>query len=336
MPAKLLHSYLSNRSQATLVNGFKSISSEVKCGVPQGSILGPLLFLIYINDLARVSSFDIRLFADDACLILDDKNPKRLQNNINHELNKINNWMKINKLSINYDKTNYMIFTKKRNDSNFCLQLDGHELQRVTNAKYLGVILNDKLNWTSHINNIYTKISKASYILCKIRHYVNLNTLKMIYYSLVYPHLTYCISSWGGAPKTTLQSINRLHNKILRIITFSDFKSPSAPLYFKLQMLTITDIYNLKLATLIHNIHNHKFTGSNNLVLLQDFHSYQTRLANSNNFFQQFTSSNLTQSTFSSAGLRFWRSLPNDIKLVKPSAFKYKVKYFLLNKYNNS
>ena len=302
---------------------------------PEGSILGPLLFLIYINDLARVSSFDVRLFADDACLILDDKNPKRLENNINHELIKINNWMKINKLSINYDKTNYMIFTKKRNDSNFCLQLDGHKLQRVTNAKYLGVILNDKLNWTSHINNIYTKISKASYILCKIRHYVNLHTRKMIYYSLVYPHLTYCISSWGGAPKTTLQSINRLHNKILRIITFSDFKSPSAPLYFKLQMLTITDIYNLKLATLIHNIHNHKFTGSNNLVLLQDFHSYQTRLANSNNFFQQFTSSNLTQSTFSSAGLRFWRSLPNDIKLVKPSSFKYKVKYFLLNKYNS-
>ena len=113
MPAKLLHSYLSNRSQATLVNGYKSLPSEVKCGVPQGSILGPLLFLIYINDLARVSSFDVRLFADDACLILDDKNPKRLQNNINHELNKINNWMKINKLSINYDKTNYMIFTKK-------------------------------------------------------------------------------------------------------------------------------------------------------------------------------------------------------------------------------
>ena len=93
LPAKLLHSYLSNRSQATLVNGYKSLPSEVKCGVPQGSILGPLLFLIYINDLARVSSFDVRLFADDACLILDDKNPKRLQNNINHELIKINNWM---------------------------------------------------------------------------------------------------------------------------------------------------------------------------------------------------------------------------------------------------
>ena len=97
LPAKLLESYLNNRTQSTCTNGKKSSSSNVNCGVPQGSILGPLLFLMYINDLPNVSSFDVRLFADDACLLLDNKCPNSLQSNVNVELNKISNWLKVNK-----------------------------------------------------------------------------------------------------------------------------------------------------------------------------------------------------------------------------------------------
>ena len=202
--AKLINSYLSNRYQSTVVNNKKSSSDKVLCGVPQGSILGPLLFLLYINNLPEATSFRVRLFADDACLIMDNSNPKALQDNINNELVNIDNWMRSNKLSINYSKTHYMIFTRKKNKFNFQIHCGGSHLERVASTKYLGVVVDEKLNWSAHINYIHSKLCKASYILSKLRHYVNINTLKMIYYSLAYPHLSYCITAWGGASKSLI------------------------------------------------------------------------------------------------------------------------------------
>ena len=318
----------------TLVNGKKSRSGNINCGVPQGSILGPLLFLLYINDLPNASSFDVRLFADDACLLLDDKNPLFLEQRVNLELTKINNWMKINKLSINYSKTNYIIFTKKLKKQNYNIHIDGNTLEKVTSTKYLGVVISEKLKWTPHIDHITSKISKSSYILCKLRHYVNLDTLKMLYYSLVYPHLIYCISSWGGASNSTLEPLNVLHRKILRIITHSDFKCSAIPLFYNLKILTITDIYNLNLAIQFHNIINNKFTGINNLIALNNSHNYNTRLATSNNFYQSFSRTNLGLSTHTSAGIKFWRTIPNDLKSSNLSTFKFKLKKLLIDKYN--
>ena len=114
LPAKLLTNYLSNRNQSTIINGVKSDTEPITCGVPQGSILGPLLFLMFINDLPQYTNFDVRLFADDACLIYTDTNYQNLQNVVNSELNKVNNYLTINKLSINYDKSHYLIFSRKK------------------------------------------------------------------------------------------------------------------------------------------------------------------------------------------------------------------------------
>ena len=144
-PAKLLRSYLSNRQQICVVNGQKSSSKEILCGVPQGSILGPLLFLLFINDLPEVCNFEVKLFADDACLIYADPKPLNLQINVNNELAKVDFWMKSNKLSINYSKSNYIIFTRKILDNNFNIHIQGNRLQRVSQTKYLGVIINEKL-----------------------------------------------------------------------------------------------------------------------------------------------------------------------------------------------
>ena len=336
LPAKLLQSYLNERTQATCTNGKKSINSNINCGVPQGSILGPLLFLLYINDLPNVSLFDVRLFADDACLLLDNECPNLLQSNINTELKKINNWMKANKLSLNYEKTNFMIYTNRKNNFTYHLQLEGHVLERVVETKYLGIILSEKLCWRPHINHLITKLSKSSFILSKIRHYVNLNTLKMIYYALVYPHLTYCITSWGGAPGYILDPLIILHKKIIRIITNSEFRCHTPPLFFDLKLLTIKDIYSLKLAISLHNFQNDKYTGSNNFIPLQNVHSHNTRLSNKNNYYQHQTSTNLAKSTYSSAAIRFWRSIPENIKSSSLPVFKIKLKEILINSYNQS
>ena len=118
-PLKLLESYLKNRPQSTIVNNCKSIEQEINVGVPQGSSLGPLLFLIYINDLPLCTNLKVRLFADDACFSFEHHDPKYLNDIMNTELNKVNNWIKDNRLFINYSKSNFLIFNKTKKKYNF-------------------------------------------------------------------------------------------------------------------------------------------------------------------------------------------------------------------------
>ena len=154
LPAKLIQDYLTNRTQITKVNNINSDIEYITCGVPQGSILGPLLFNLYINDIINSSNFKIKLFADDACLVYSCKDAKQLEKRVNLELIKVNIWRKLNKLSVNFSKSNYIIFTNKQNNYNYTINMDGHRLERTEEMKYLGVILDHKLSWSKHVNYI--------------------------------------------------------------------------------------------------------------------------------------------------------------------------------------
>ena len=118
VPAKLLTDYLSNRTQQTRVNGTKSKFENITCGVPQGSILGPLFFILYVNDLPNMCSLDVRLFADDACLLYSDRGNGSIEESVNYELEKVSTWLKANKLTVNYSKSNFMLFTNKKKFNN--------------------------------------------------------------------------------------------------------------------------------------------------------------------------------------------------------------------------
>ena len=209
----LLRSYLTGRSQTTRANGKTSEPGRVTCGVPQGSILGPLLFNIYINDLATASDLTVRLYADDACLTFSHNNLTFLQNKLNKELNLISDWLKVNKLSVNYSKSNYLIFSNTKHKHKFDIKMNENTLKQVHDINYLGVCLEESLTWKKHLEAVQTKISKASYLISKIRHYVDLATLKILYYSLVFPHINYCITVWGGTYKSSLLPIIRLQKK---------------------------------------------------------------------------------------------------------------------------
>ena len=195
-------SYLSCRSQFVQYNGYSSSSKYIKCGVPQGSILGPLLFLLnIINDLCDVSkALDFILFADDTNIFYSHKDQNYLMEIVNTELKKLSSWFQANKPSINIKKSNFILFKTKQNRRTLDLHfsINENEIDRVHEVLFLGVILDEHLSWKPQIQNVARKISKSIGIICKSSFYLNKNSLCTLYYSLVYPYLHYCASIWGS------------------------------------------------------------------------------------------------------------------------------------------
>ena len=141
-------------------------------------------------------------------------------------------------------------------------------------------------------------------------------------------NLNYCISTWGGAPKSVLQPLITLQKKIVRIITFSSYDSHSEPIFNQLKILNLDKLYKLNLAIIIHKVFTNITPGSNNLILINKIHNYSTRLATSNNYYQTFNTSNLEQ-CYTNQGLKFWKLLPEEIKCLPLKVFKNRVKKYL-------
>ena len=193
-------SYLSNRKQYVTYNGVSSPVNNIACGVPQGSILGPLLFLLCINDLGHIcSNTTTLLFADDTNLFKSGKDLNKKQDELNSELAKISLWLKVNKLSLNIGKTHFMVFTNKKkrlNDLN--ILIDGTRIEEVKKTKFLGVIIDNKLSWKDHVAHVVGKVSRGLGMIIKARNYLNKQGLLTLYYSFVYHYLTYCNHIWGN------------------------------------------------------------------------------------------------------------------------------------------
>ena len=197
----LFKNYLSNRSQYVVYNGLQSSKQRITCGVPQGSILGPLLFLIYINDLGDVSDVLFTLlFADDSNLFLSGTNPDELINKMNTELIKIVKWLEVNKLSLNLDKTHFMIFRKGKSKVtiNNDLMIKNVKIKQEQHTKFLGVILDQRLTFLNHIMLIKGKMARALGVLYKCKKSLKQNTLLTLYNAFLYPYINYCISVWGN------------------------------------------------------------------------------------------------------------------------------------------
>ena len=249
-------SYLKNRKQFVSISGCQSNITNVDYGVPQGSVLGPLLFLIYINDLHQAIKYaKTRHFADDTNLLIKNNSLKQLKKHLNLDLRSLCNWLKANKISLNCSKTELLIFRHPNKQINYDLKIkiNGKRLIPSEFVKYLGILIDSHLNWSHHSDSLSTKLTRAIGMLSKIRHYVSETTLRSIYCGIFSSLLNYGAQVWAQFSNKHVCRLQRLQNKAIRIINFAKFDDPSTPLYKKSEILKLSDHVRLQNFLYVHN-----------------------------------------------------------------------------------
>ena len=238
---QLLKSYLTNREQFVKIDDIKSNVLPINTGVPQGSILGPLLFIIYINDFSQASNvFKFITYADDTSLVstlgsfTNGTNNPNTEHMINIELHNIAEWLKLNKLTLNINKTKYMIFQMPNKKVTVpTLTIDGVNIERVQHFNFLGLILDTHLNWHKHIEKIANKCSRTIGIINKLKHVLPKSIRIILYNSLILPHINYCLMIWGYQ----CNRIKKLQKKAIRIISVTKYNSHTEPLFKSISVL---------------------------------------------------------------------------------------------------
>ena len=261
------------------INNSNSTQKTITCGVPQGSILGPLFFLLCINDLPNVSEklFAI-LFADDTSVFLEGKDLAEITNTLNAELAKLTVWLSANKLTLNTSKSHFMNFHHaklKSSDTKIPVILSNTIL--VTFIKFLGVIIDNKLTFERHIVYTKNKISKDLGIITKARKYLNRETLLKLYNAFVFPYLTYCVEVWGTAPKKYLDPLIKIQKKIVRIITFSPYLCHTDPIFKDLNLLPISKLVTQRIGLLMFKYSIHSLPS-----VIEDLFTCNTSVSNHN------------------------------------------------------
>ena len=273
-------SYLTNRKQCVKIGNTHSDTLTVKCGVPQGSILGPLLFLIYINDIVKSSNIlQFTLFADDTCIFYSSKPNLNIENTLNNELMKVSDWLIANKLSLNVNKSSFLTFSSNKKELKLNLRINKEILNEKDHAKYLGILIDKNLNWKQHINEVKLRLSKGCAILSKIRNFVPKTILRSLYFAFIESNANYCLLNWGTAAKSNLNSIEISLKKAIRIISFRECTYHANTLFKELKILPFRDVYKLSLSKFMWKLHNCKLPepNTNPFKIIQHSHNIRQK-----------------------------------------------------------
>ena len=260
--------YLSEREQFVSINGVSSDKGKILCGVPQGSVLGPLLFLIFINDLPNSTDFLTLLFADDTTFQLSDTNIEKLYEKANFELEKANIWFKANKLTLNVKKTKFMLFSDKNLKPDINLHIGGKSIEQVGTGckekyfKFVGHVLDDKLSWDGHVDHICKKLASSNFAINSSKHFLPLKIRLSVYYSFFDSHLNYGILLWGSAKAKSLKKIENLQKRCIRNVLLKKFNAHTEPLFKNLQILNLNDKLTYCRSIFMHQYKHNKLPES--------------------------------------------------------------------------
>jgi hypothetical protein len=231
---------------------------EIKHGVPEGSKLGPLFLLLYVNDLPKITDENskIVLFADDTSIIITSPNPIQFKNNVNKIFQDVNRWFSTNSLSLNIDKTHYMQFITK-NSSLIDLNIShgNKKIANICNTKFLGITLDNTLSWKTHIDTIIPKLSSACFTIRSVKPFLSQESLKMVYYSYFHSIITYGLIFWGNSYYSN--TIFRLQKRTIRIIVGMRDRDSCREHFRKLKILPLKSQYTLSLTLFVINNKNY-------------------------------------------------------------------------------
>ena len=316
-------SYLSNRKQFCRVNGVDSDIREIEVGVPQGSCLGPLLFLIYINDLPQaVQDSSVTMYADDTSLCQQSNDLTQLNEAINSDLRKLDTWLQGNKLSLNVAKTHAMLISTKQKHNSLKsrnevleLKIRDNELEVVQKTKYLGVQIDSSLDWREQTKAVSTKVSRAIGFLRHAKSFLPKESLKTLYTGIVEPHFRYCCSVWGCAGSTDINQLQKLQNRAARIITNSSFDTPSRQLIEELGWKTIVQLIDVESKTMVFkSLHDLAPQYLCNLFIKNSTSSSRSLRNTETDLRLPKKKSANGQKCFSFRGAKLWNSLPAESK----------------------
>jgi hypothetical protein len=334
---KLIMSYLADRSQYVSKNDHKSDLIDCNLGVPQGSVLGPLFFIIYTNDINYLL-IDVLLilFADDTTLLISNTCPKLLALTVNVILGRIQDWCNFNKLSLNPSKTKCMLLNIRKNLVPR-IYIDNSEVEIVTKYRYLGFVLDNRLTHKHHVSALISKLKKFKYISFKIRNYFTVFSAKTFYYGMIYSNLNYGMLVWGGTLSTVdFVKLEKLQNRIVYNL-FSPYGEPTASksaIYKRHEILKVADIYRLNACVAIYRILNCNYLSfyRATLVDLAFNHCYLTR--NRLNYRVPVPRSRAVKLNLIYQALKAWNALPLEMRnLDTLSSFTRSLKKYIFAEY---
>ena len=332
---KWFENYLIGRRQCVSVSNCISDFLTVKSGVPQGSILGPLLFCLYINDMCNLRFHEntkISLYADDTALFNYDINVEKVQKNLQQDFDLISNWFENNDMYLHSGKTKVMMFGPKRklHNKKLMVKYKNERLDNTESIKYLGVILDSQLLWNEHVAYIRNKLGRSIGCIRRIKHLLPQKIMINLYYSLILPHIDYCCTAWGTCSKTNLILIQRLQNKYARLVLNADWHTSQCYLMTTLNWQTVEKRIKYQYCLLVYKVLNNLAPSYLRNLIIRLNPIYTTRYSENSSLSVPHPRTEYKKRSFSYTGSFLFNKLPITVQQsLSLFAFKKKCQRYI-------